>query len=719
MSHFYKTYSKQLLIVCLIVLPFLILEGESMPSNNDIETWLPTKSEVRQRYESFKDLFGAEEVILVGLPSESTDQQLTESLAHRIEALSEIRQCWSPDRFREVMTDLGVSEGDADARLTGLAISSDKELVGLVALLSNEGLKDRAGTVANVREILNYCQFAEEDILLTGAPVIVAELNRLGSIENNRVFFIMTQLICFVLLYLSIREWKMSGCILLITIVAIELTNCIVKWGGGEMNFILAALPVMVMVFTIATSIHFLHYYQAVSDQVNPLKVAMRSAWKPCGLATLTTAIGLLSLMVSDFAPVRQFGVAASIGALVAMICGLGITPMLLVMWPDTIMKTSSRQADLGLRLSHWIIKDRLRIIGVSFVILAFSAIGVGWLHARIDPLDFLPRNSKVIADLMRVEKDLTNVDSIEVVYDFGTEDISFVEKLNRIRVLDAKIAEHPQVRHTMSLSSFFPHQLPTRPLEAARLLSRAQASHNSGDYLSVGQRFWRVSARIQGDSISAKKQTFIELEQNLKGFPVELTGIAPLLEQAQSDIFKGFWESFASAFVVITLVMIVALRSISLSLIAMIPNFAPICIVFGILGWMGTSVDIGMMMTASIALGIAVDGTFHFVITYQKQLRKGIPNERASWLSLLHTGAPIAQAAIIASIGMLALTRSSFSPTVRFGWLMATLLLTAVLGDLILLPALMAISKKKTQVSSQHADSKKLSEIEVIREAA
>ena len=329
-------------------------------------------------------------------------------------------------------------------------------------------------------------------------------------------------------------------------------------------------------------------------------------------------------------------------------------------------------------------------------VVVLVASIGVMWLKPRIDPLDFLPHHSKVVSDLLQCERELTNIESIEAIVDFGTEDLSFVEKLNRVRAIEARMAEHSAIRHTMSLASFFPQELPSRALEAARMFSRAQASGQRGDYMSAGERYWRISARVQGDTTEDKARAFDELAVMLKDDPVRLTGIAPLLGQAQQQIFRGFWESFGTAFLIIGIVVACSVRSVKTAFLAMIPNLSPIFLVFGILGWLNQTIDIGMMMTASIALGIAVDGTFHFLVIYKQHLKKNCTPERASYEALVDTGAPIFQAAVIASCGMLALTGSSFSPTVRFGWLMATLLMSAVVGDLVFLPSLLALRRNR-----------------------
>src|SRR5205823_6737213 len=132
-----------------------------------------------------------------------------------------------------------------------------------------------------------------------------------------------------------------------------------------------------------------------------------------------------------------------------------------------------------------------------------------------------------------------------------------------------------------------------------------AQSRQGNNDFISNGQQLWRISVRIGSRDGVPLSRIHSELETLTAGAPISFTGIASLIEQAQHEIFDGFWKSFASAFVVIGLVMAIALRSVRTMMLAMVPNLVPLGIVFGILGWSGFPVDIGMMMTGSIALGI------------------------------------------------------------------------------------------------------------------
>ncbi len=703
LSRFYQRHSRKLLLFALVSFPFLYHKAQTLPANNDIETWLPRDAEVRANYEKFKHDFGVEELIVVGIENTSKNDALVEAVCERLDRLPCVRKCWSPARMEEIMTDFGITEEEAESRLQGLALSEDGKLVGLICLLSPEGFANRARTVDAVQGVLEYCQLHGDQVRLAGAPVIVTELDRLGSEEENRKFFFVTLLICLALLAYTTRHWQLSLSLLGLTIWAIQFTLAMIHLAGGEMNFILSALSVMVMIFTLAVSIHFMHYYAAAADGEDPLAAAFKTAWKPCFLATLTTTIGLVSLAVSDILPVNQFGYAAAWGSVVALITGLGFTPALVTIWPPR-PQSDVHSAALVARLGDWI-STHSKVIAAATVTLVFvTCAGLMHIKTKIDPLDFLPKNSKVLADSLRVEEKLTNIDSIEAVVEFRDPDMPFTERLEKVREIEALIAEHPAVRHTISSASFFPTDLPQNPFTLGRLLKRAEARREHNEYIADGERLWRISARISTQSGLSQYEIFKQLEASAAGLPVRFTGIAPMLNHAQQEIFRGFHESFLTAFLIITGIMVVSLWSWKTALVAMIPNLTPICIVYGLLGWFDMPVDIGMMMSGSIALGIAVDGTFHFLVHYQALYDRGISSSDASCAALRQTGVPIFKAALISSIGMLALTLSSFTPTARFGFLMCSLLMAALVGDLVLLPSLLCLRPGRLRQQSTAA---------------
>ncbi|MSR56271.1 MAG: RND transporter [Planctomycetaceae bacterium] len=691
LSRFYKRYSTALLWFVVLSTPYLFIEADSVPANNNIETWLPQDSPVRATYEQFKRDFGVEEVILIGVERSAADDTLVESICGRLDRLPGVRCCWSPDRLQTMMGEMGVSRETAHERLKGLAFSTDDKLLGVVVLLSNAGIRDRAGTVNDIRRELDYCRMQGDQICLSGGPVLITELDRLGGLAENQKFFIVTLLLCAGLLYYWTKDWKLSLSVLGLTIWAINLTLTIFKFCGGEMNFILGALSVMVMVFTLEAAIHVIHYYKASLGKEDPLGEALRLCWKPCLVSMLTTTIGLFSVSVTDILPVTHFGYASTLGAVVAIVVGIALTPALLTVLPPVEVETVGENG-LGFgRLANWLLGHHKVVTVAALGLAIVGFLGLARIKTKIDPLDFLPKDGKVLADVHRIQNELTNLDSIEAVIDFGDSDLPFAARLSRVRELEQTIRRNPAVRHTLSAASFFPDELPENPLALVSLLQRAESKKSNNDFLVGEQQLWRISSRINVPAGKTLNEVHRDLERQTAGQPIHFTGIAPLLEQAQREIFDGFWKSFAAAFIVIGVVMAIALRSVKIMLLAMIPNLVPLGIVFGTLGWIGFPVDIGMMMTGSIALGISIDGTFHFLVRYLEQTAEGRSNAHAVRVALITTGGPIFESIVVSSIGMLALALSSFAPTVRFGVLMATLLMATLAGDLLLLPALLA----------------------------
>lgn len=434
-SQFYRKYSKAILWGVALSFPFFAYQAEQIPSNNDIETWLPRNTDVRQTYEDFKLDFGAEEVILVGVPKTAATPVELEALAGRLERAPEIRQVWTPDRMVARMQQLSVPEAEGRQRLEGLLQSSDGSMSGVMMLLSEAGLADRAGTVASVRQILEYCQLDGAEVALTGAPVIVTELDLLGSSKSSKGFFMITLAVSLGLLYFSLRHIGLSLSVLGVTVWGIFANQTVLAWCGGEMNFILGSLSVMVMIFTLSIAVHLISYFgEAVREHAaDPLQQALReSAW-PCALSTLTTLLGLISLNVSNILPVAQFGYAAAMGSVVALVVGMGIVPALLVVWPQATVTPNQFRVNFY-NWGSWIGAHRIRILGVATVVMAVTGLGILQLRSDIDPVEFLPKNSRILADLRTIERDLTNVDSIEVVVDFEGRKLPFGDQLERVR---------------------------------------------------------------------------------------------------------------------------------------------------------------------------------------------------------------------------------------------------------------------------------------------
>ena len=228
----------------------------------------------------------------------------------------------------------------------------------------------------------------------------------------------------------------------------------------------------------------------------------------------------------------------------------------------------------------------------------------------------------------------------------------------------------------------------------------------------------------VDARPLLAEAEAAAALEQPLSDQPVAMsrhpgemdvvyTGVVPVVYKAQRTLLVSLIESVAWAFVLIAIVMSCLLsparnfrsafqpnnliRGIGSGAISMIPNVFPVVIIFGFIGWSDKFfadkilVDIGTMMTASVAMGVAVDDTIHFLTWFRNGLRQGLDRRDAIFVAYKHVAPAMTQTTIIAGLGLSVFALSTFTPTQRFGTLMLTLLAAALVGDLIFLPALLA----------------------------
>ncbi len=168
-------------------------------------------------------------------------------------------------------------------------------------------------------------------------------------------------------------------------------------------------------------------------------------------------------------------------------------------------------------------------------------------------------------------------------------------------------------------------------------------------------------------------------------------TGVVPIVYKAQRALLQSLVESTLWSFLTITPLMMFVSRSIRAGLVAMIPNVLPIFIIFGAMGWLDIPIDIGSMMSASIALGVAVDDTIHFLSWFRVDVKMLRNRREAIIASYKRCATPTLQAACISGLGLSVFAFSTFTPTQRFGWLMLTILIAGVVAELILLPAILA----------------------------
>ena len=168
-------------------------------------------------------------------------------------------------------------------------------------------------------------------------------------------------------------------------------------------------------------------------------------------------------------------------------------------------------------------------------------------------------------------------------------------------------------------------------------------------------------------------------------------TGVVPIVYKAQRALLDNLMQSTFWSFITITPLLMLVSRSIAGGAVAMLPNVLPVLVIFGGMGWLGINIDIGSMMSASIALGVAVDDTIHFLTWYRGDLNILRDRRAAIRKAYRHCALPTLQAALISGLSLSVFVLSTFTPTQRLGWLMMSILIAGVISELVMLPAILA----------------------------
>ncbi|WP_339908703.1 efflux RND transporter permease subunit [Symmachiella dynata] len=243
---------------------------------------------------------------------------------------------------------------------------------------------------------------------------------------------------------------------------------------------------------------------------------------------------------------------------------------------------------------------------------------------------------------------------------------------------------------------------LKSRAMIVAEAEIRQQLIRRNYFYETPGRQSWRISARLPAMQELDYHQSLTDLRQVVDPvlaevdsgqrptISAEYTGVMPVVSKSQRILLHDLYSSFLTAFGLVALAMIFVLGKIRAGLIAMLPNVFPAAVVFGAMGWWDLPVGIGTMMTASVALGIAVDDTLHFLTWFRIETTRGHDRAEAVRLCFGHCARAMIQTTVICGMGMVVFALSGFVPTGRFAWLMLTLLTATLVGDLVFLPALL-----------------------------
>ncbi len=728
---FFPRYAARLLLAGLMLLPLVGWGAWHAYDrrDNSVLGWLPERSPVTQAYREFLRDFGPDETILVSWEGCGLDDPRLERLAVAVEArIAAAAAGTEPRWFASVTTGTRLRDRIAEAarvataeatnRLRGVLVGPDQQTTCCVITLHS--LDDPAR-----REAYAWVQAAAAEaaglsataLRLTGDAVIGVAID----VENERTAGTWSNLamgVGLLVACLSLGSLRLGVMVIVVAGICSIATEAVIWWTGGTMNMLVSLVPVVTFVLAISAAVHLAAYWaeEATRGGVHTAPTnAVAIGWQPGFVATLTTVLGLGSLCVSQVRPVWQFGLYGALGAGMAYCVVFTLLPALLQLFPPR------RIADRGAeqwprftaavrRLVSW---HRLSTLA-CLAAMVLAAAGLSRIRTEVRPARFLPPQSRWIADLEWFNDHVAPFQTVDAVLAFDAPHTGLGDRAALIQEVEARLALLDDVAGGLSAATFLPDDLLgfgdrgqvrsviRRGVIDGRLRRSMATLTDSGMVADPGDRqLWRISLQV-ANFTAARQQAFegavgeavAAAAESLDVRPpaaVICTGGVPLVIAAQRELLDALLESFGLAFATIVAVLAVFLRSATAGVLAMIPNILPPVCVFGLLGWLGRPLDVGGMMTASVALGISVDDTAHLLTWFKRAGNAGAtPRERID-AALARSAAPILRTSLILGLAFAVFAWCDFTPIAQFGSLLASLLALALVGDLVLLPALLA----------------------------
>ena len=730
------------LLVTLLCLP-LIGYGvhRTVKSNsNDVRQWLPSGIAETQEYDWFVEQFGCDEIVVVSWPGCTLEDERLDVAANALARFTASAATATsstsanlPNYFQRVTTGrqilaelteppLELSSKQAKARLAGTLVGPDGHCTGMLVQMSATGTADRHAALMAIVETVESAAGIGRSQIRIGGPTADSVALDIESERSRTTLTGISIVAALVLAWRCLRQTQLVFAVASTALLCATISLSLVYFTGGTMCLLLVTMPTLIYVLAVSAAIHLTHYYlDAVKKggaSTAPLR-AIAAGWLPCTLTAATTAVGLGSLALSEVVPVKMFGIYSALGVMASLPVLFVFLPSVLQLWPAQAGPKTRQNRLLSFVTRDW--ADRLSggiaihhrwIVAGALLLTVIVGSGVAKLDTSIKLLNLFSPEAQIVRDYEWLEEHLGGMIPVEVIvcFDKGNS-VSILERMEVVSVVQQGLNRMDNVDGTISAATFAP-RIP-RPGGIRQLMKRGiarkQFQRNEHVYADAGYvrqsaegELWRVSARVEalnaldyGHFIGLMRTRVDPLlaQYNARfggGISAIYTGVVPLVYKAQRMLLEDLIKSFLLAFVLIGVVMVVMLRSVRAGLISMIPNAFPALVVFGGMGWAGQLCDIGTMMTASVALGIAVDDTIHFLSWFRRGVNQGLDRREAVRLAYRRCGKAMLQTTVICGLGMLVFSLSSFVPTARFAGLMFTLLLVALVGDLLLLPALL-----------------------------
>ena len=566
-----------------------------------------------------------------------------------------------------------------------------------------------------------YEKASKIDVHISGMPY-VRTLNSQNIIDEIEIFIIAAILITSIIFFFFFRSYRATFISMLVVIIGVMWTFGILGFLEYEITVLTALIPPLIIVIGIPNCIFLINKYQhEVNKHGNKAKSLQRVITK-VGNATLmtntTTASGFATFIITQSKLLTEFGTVASLSIMAIFILCLLIIPIIYSYMPIPSDKHLEHLNKRWInKLGDWIestVKEKnIGIYIVSVGLLVISIIGIYQIKTSGSLLEDMPKNADFYKDIEFYEREFDGVMPLEIL--INTNRVKGVLKrstLKKMNAIEELIIEIPELSKPISIVSLVKYtkqafyngnpkyyQLPTAQ-ENSFILSYAKNTSNNlsliKNYVDSTGQYARITTFIKNSGIDQMDLIEKALNNEIKKqfdnrYEVSITGKAYLFQKGTSFLIKNLILSLTLAIVLISLFMAYMFRSFRMIIISLVPNLLPLLVTAGFMGFIGVSIKPSTILVFSIAFGISVDDTIHFLAKYRQELISSRWSIKKSvFAALRETGVSMFYTSIVLFFGFSVFITSNFGGTVALGALISGTLLLAMMSNLLLLPTLL-----------------------------
>ncbi|HAV1507235.1 TPA: MMPL family transporter [Vibrio parahaemolyticus] len=597
--------------------------------------------------------------------------------------------------------------------------------------------------VSSINAMIDRYQRAYPDVTFHKAGIIAMNHAFMTAAQDDSSTLVPTMLVV-ILVFLTIMLRSILSVIatLIVIIGSVMATMGISGWAGMFLSTATVNVPTLIMTLAVADCVHVIATMrQSMKNGFTKVQSIERSIalnFVPILITSVTTAIGFLMMNMSDSPVLRDFGNLSALGVMVACFLSVTLLPALLKLLPIHVkMETSQDQKHVMDRLGDFVVSQRRALLPLSVAVIVVCASLIPLNKVNDESVEYFGQRNEFrqAADFM--EERISGMTNISIAIKTNeSQGIAAPDFLNTIGEFSSWLRDQPETDHVATLADVYKRLNKNMHGDDEAYYSLPQARELAAQYLLLYEMSLPygldLNNQINVDKSSIKmvltvanlgSVELVDLENRIYQWFVEHAPQYQVVASSPSLMFAHIGETNMASMlstlpitlVLISALLIFALRSVRLGLISLMPNIAPAVIGFGLWALISGEINLGLSVVVTLTLGIVVDDAVHFLSKYQRARREGQTAEQAVRYAFHTVGRALWITTVVLVAGFSVLAMSSFRLNADMGQLSAIVIFIALVVDFLFLPTLLMLFDKKAYLQESPSDNARLKESSTI----